>query len=263
MHALVVLPTYNEAANIEEALRRTRAASPDVEILVVDDGSPDGTADVAESIGSQIGGVYVLRRDRRLGLGDAYRAGFAWGLERGAEALVEMDADLSHDPAAVPGLLSGLVDHDVVIGSRYIPGGSVPNWGLHRRLLSWAGNRYSAMMLGLSVHDLTSGFRAYRAETLRSIDLDAVRADGYGFQIEMTFLAHQVGARILETPIRFVDRRLGESKMSGAIVAEALLLVTRWGLARPWHWLSHRGTGHRPKTASPIGVDQVRGRGAG
>src|SRR6202043_774422 len=159
------------------------------------------------------------------GLGDAYRAGFRWGLQRRFDALVEMDSGLSHDPAALPVLLAALADFDLAVGSRYIPGGSVPRWSPHRRLLSWGGNRYAALLLGLPVHDLTSGFRAYRAELLRSIDLDAVRADGYGFQIEMTYRAAQLEARIREVPIRFIDRELGTSKMSSAIVVEALVLV--------------------------------------
>ena len=193
MRVLVVLPTYNEAETVEEVLRRTRHALPAAEILVVDDGSPDGTADLAEKIGHELGGMSVLRRDRRLGLGDAYRAGFAWGLARGAEALVEMDADLSHDPAALSSLLRPLDHHDLVIGSRYIPGGSVPAWSFHRKLLSRAGNWYSRLMLGLDVADLTSGYRAYRADLLRRIDLDAVRADGYGFQIEMAYRVARAG----------------------------------------------------------------------
>ncbi len=232
MDVLVVLPTYEEVATIEEVLRRTRSAVPDATILVVDDGSPDGTADVADKVGHDIGGVNVLRRARRLGLGDAYRAGFGWGLDRHHDAMVEMDSDLSHDPGVLPDLIAALADHDLVIGSRYVPGGSVPRWAPHRRLLSRAGNWYSARMLGLPVRDLTSGFRVYRADTLRAIDLDAVRADGYGFQIEMTYRVAQVGARITEVPIRFVDREHGKSKMSGWIIAEALWLVTRWGIGR-------------------------------
>lgn len=234
MKTLVVLPTYNEVENIEDVLRRTRAALPECRILVVDDGSPDGTADLAEKLIEDLGGIDVLRRDRRQGLGDAYRAGFAWGLDHGAEALVEMDSDLSHDPAALPALLAALVDNDVVIGSRYVPGGSVPHWGVHRRFLSRGGNWYSARMLGLPVHDSTSGYRVYRSSILRSIDLGAVRADGYGFQIEMTYRAVQAGARLAEVPIRFVDRERGQSKMSMSIVVEALALVTRWGLVRRW-----------------------------
>ncbi len=232
MRVLVVLPTYNEAATIEEVLRRVRQAWPEARVLVVDDGSPDGTADLAEKVGESIGGIDVMRRDQRRGLGDAYRAGFAWGLHEGAEALVEMDSDLSHDPGALPSLIAALADHDLVIGSRYIPGGSIPNWRLHRRLLSRFGNVYSSVMLGVSVRDMTSGFRVYRAELLQAMEIETVRADGYGFQIEMTYRAAKVNARITEVPISFVDREMGKSKMSGAIVVEALLLVTRWGVGR-------------------------------
>src|SRR5262249_16382786 len=149
------------------------------EMLVVDDGSPDGTAELAEKTGAELSGVHLLRRDRRRGLGDAYRAGFAWGLERGFDALVEMDSDLSHDPAALPSRIVALDDCDLVIGSRYIPGGSVPQWSLHRRLMSWGGNWYAARALGVPVRDLTSGFRAYRADLLRRIGLSTVRAEGY------------------------------------------------------------------------------------
>jgi dolichol-phosphate mannosyltransferase len=232
MRALVVIPTYDEHSSIEEVLRRVRGAEPSADVLVVDDGSPDGTADLAEKIGKDLGQIEVLRRTTKNGLGDAYKAGFKWGLDRGYEALVEMDADLSHDPSTIPTLLGLLQDHDLVIGSRYIRGGSVPKWGVHRRLISWAGNKYSSVALGLDVHDMTSGFRAFRANILRHIELDAVKADGYGFQIEMAYLVSLVGARIVETPIRFVDRREGESKMSAAIALEALLLVTRFGLDR-------------------------------
>ncbi len=232
MRTLLILPTFNEAATIEEVLRGSRDAVADIEILVIDDGSPDGTADLAERVGEELGGVHILRRERRLGLGNAYRAGFAWGLAKDFDAMVEMDSDLSHDPASLVALLDGLVDHDVVIGSRYIAGGSIPRWGVHRRLLSWAGNRYSSLMLGLPVRDMTSGFRVYRAEVLRPIDLNDIRANGYGFQIEMTYRAARTGARIGEVPIRFIDRQAGESKMSVKTIVEALLLVTRWGVMR-------------------------------
>lgn len=232
MDTLVVLPTFNEAENIEEVLRRTRAALPDGRILVVDDGSPDGTADLACRVGDELGSVEVMRRGEPRGLGDAYRAGFAWGLGHGAEAMVEMDSDLSHDPAALPALVGALSHADLVIGSRYVAGGSIPQWALHRRLLSRGGNVYSAVMLGVPVRDMTSGFRVYRASLLADMDLDRIRADGYGFQIEMTFRAAQRGARIVEVPIRFVDREAGQSKMSSAIVVEALTLVTRWGFLR-------------------------------
>jgi dolichol-phosphate mannosyltransferase len=232
MRALVVLPTYNEAETIEEVLRRVRLACPEARVLVVDDGSPDGTADLAEKVAEGLGAIDVMRRDERRGLGEAYRAGFAWGLHEGAEALVEMDSDLSHDPGALPSLIGALADHDLAIGSRYVPGGSIPNWRLHRRLLSKFGNVYSSVMLGVPVRDMTSGYRVYRAELLRSMDIETVKADGYGFQIEMTYRAAQRGARIVEVPISFVDRELGKSKMSSTIVVEALVLVTRWGIGR-------------------------------
>lgn len=232
MGVLVVIPTFNEVATISEAIERVRAAVPSASVLVVDDGSPDGTADVAEKMSKFSSPVEVLRRTRKSGLGDAYRAGFTWGLERGFDVLVEMDADLSHDPAAIPSLLAPLGEHDLVIGSRYVPGGSVPRWAAYRRLLSWGGNHYSALMLGMPVRDLTSGFRAYRSEVLRRIRLESVHADGYGFQIEMAYRVSRSGGRIKEIPIRFVDRGEGESKMSSAIAAEALVLVTRWGLQR-------------------------------
>jgi len=232
MRTLVVIPTFNERVTIEEVLRRARSADGSPDVLVVDDGSPDGTADLVEKAAESLGGISLLRRHRKTGLGDAYRTGFRWGLERGYEALVEMDADLSHDPSAIPELIAQLADHDLVIGSRYVPGGSVPNWGAHRRLLSWGGNRYSSFALGMRIRDLTSGFRAYRAEALRGLDLESVRADGYGFQIEMAYLVSRNGGRLTEVPIRFTDRTEGESKMSTAIAVEALLLVSRLGLSR-------------------------------
>lgn len=233
MRVLVVLPTYNEAATIETVLRRVRAALPDDGVLVVDDGSPDGTADIAERIGKELGSVEVLRRPAKAGLGSAYRAGFRWGLERGWDAMVEMDSDLSHDPDALPDLVAPLSQgFDLVIGSRYVPGGSIPNWKRSRLLLSRGANIYASIVLGLPVTDSTAGFRAYRADMLRRLDLDAIRADGYGFQIEMCYRVLQHGGRVTEVPIRFVDREIGESKMSAHIVVEAFLLVAWWGAQR-------------------------------
>ena len=182
MRVLVVLPTYNEAENIDHVLRRIRAAMPDAGVLVVDDGSPDGTADLAEKLGDELGHIDVLRRTAKSGLGSAYRAGFAWGLERGWEAFVEMDADLSHEPEALPSLVAPLAEGvDLVVGSRYVPGGSIPNWRWHRRLLSQGGNVYAALLLRLHVSDSTSGFRAYRADALRRIDLE--RRAGRGIRV--------------------------------------------------------------------------------
>jgi dolichol-phosphate mannosyltransferase len=233
MDVLVVLPTYNESENINHVLRRIRSAVPAATVLVVDDASPDGTADMAEIVGKELGNIEVLRRGGKSGLGSAYRAGFRWGLDRGFDVCIEMDADLSHEPEAIPSLVAPLEEgHELVIGSRYIPGGVIPNWAWHRRLLSRGGNLYASTLLGLGVADATAGFRAYAATLLRRLDLDAVRAEGYGFQIEMTYEAKKAGASILEVPIRFVDRVEGESKMSTFIVVEALGLVTLWGVER-------------------------------
>jgi dolichol-phosphate mannosyltransferase len=231
---LVVIPTYNESENIERVLHKVRGALPDASVLVVDDGSPDGTGDMAEKLGGEIGNIEVLRRTEKAGLGSAYRAGFRWGLDRGYEVCVEMDADLSHDPDALPALVAPLEGGGVelVIGSRYVPGGSIPKWAWHRRLLSRGGNVYASALLGLGVTDSTAGFRAYAATVLKRIALDRIRAEGYGFQIEMTYQAKRAGASIVEVPIRFVDRTEGESKMSTFIVVEALGLVTWWGIQR-------------------------------
>ena len=233
MDVLVVLPTYNESDNIGHVLHRIRGALPDATVLVVDDGSPDGTADAAEVLGKELGNVEVMRREAKSGLGSAYRAGFRWGLDRGFDACIEIDADLSHEPEALPSLVRPVSGGaELVIGSRYVRGGVIPNWAWHRRLLSRGGNIYASTLLGLGVADATAGFRCYAASLLRRIDLDQVRAEGYGFQIEMTYAARRAGARILEVPIRFVDRVEGESKMSSHIVIEAFLLVAWWGLRR-------------------------------
>ncbi|HEY7916219.1 MAG TPA: polyprenol monophosphomannose synthase [Acidimicrobiales bacterium] len=233
MDVLVVLPTYNESENIERVLRRIRDSLTAATVLVVDDGSPDGTAEIAERLGKELGSIEVMRRHRKSGLGSAYRAGFRWGLERDFDACVEMDADLSHEPEALPDLVGALSDScELAVGSRYIPGGAIPNWAWHRRLLSRGGNVYASALLGLGVADSTSGFRVYSATVLRRIDLDRIRADGYGFQIEMTYQAKRAGASVVEVPIRFVDRVDGQSKMSMFIVVEALALVTWWGAQR-------------------------------
>jgi len=233
VQVLVVIPTYNESENIDRVLRRVRGALPDATVLVVDDGSPDGTGDIAEKVGTEIGNIELLRRTEKSGLGSAYRAGFRWGLDRGFDVCIEMDADLSHDPDALPDLVAPLgKGFELVIGSRYVPGGSIPNWAWHRRLLSRGGNVYASTLLGLGVTDSTSGFRAYSASVLNRIALDNIRAEGYGFQIEMTYQAKRAGAPIVEVPIRFVDRTEGESKMSMIIVVEALGLVTWWGIQR-------------------------------
>jgi dolichol-phosphate mannosyltransferase len=226
-----VLPTYNEAENIAEILRRARAAVPGAAILVVDDSSPDDTAGIALAMAAEVGAVDILSRPQKSGLGSAYRDGFKWGRERGFDVLVEMDSDFSHDPADLPRLLKGVDDGaDLVIGSRYVRGGEIPHWPWHRRALSKYGNRYSSAMLRLEVRDLTAGYRAYRGEMLDRIDIDAVRAEGYGFQVEMTYFVANAGGSIVEIPIKFVDRVRGTSKMSSAIVVEAMGLVTWWGI---------------------------------
>jgi dolichol-phosphate mannosyltransferase len=231
MRTLIVLPTYQEAANVAAVLRRVRAATPAACVLVVDDGSPDGTADLAAAVASELGGIELIRRESKMGLGTAYRAGFQWGLDRDFEIIVEMDADLSHDPADLARLLAAVEDGaDLALGSRYIAGGSIPSWSVYRRTLSKQGNRYAAMMLRLPVADATSGFRAYRAAMLAELDLRTVMADGYGFQIELVHRVARRGGRIVEVPIRFTERVRGRSKMSGRIVAEALFLVTWWGV---------------------------------
>jgi dolichol-phosphate mannosyltransferase len=229
---LIVLPTYNEANTIADVLRRIRAAAGPVDVLVVDDSSPDGTADLAEAMGREVGGVEVLRRPAKAGLGSAYRAGFRLGLERGYDILMEMDADLSHDPATVPELIEAVESGgaDLAIGTRYMPGGSIPDWPWYRRAISRLGCLYARVALGISARDATSGFRAYAREALAEIDLDRVAADGYGFQVEMAYLMERNGGRVVEVPIEFRDRTLGHSKMSSRIVVEALVLVTWWGL---------------------------------
>jgi dolichol-phosphate mannosyltransferase len=231
VRTLVITPTYVEAENVDEFLRRARAALPSADILVVDDNSPDGTADVAEATASELGGIDVLRRPAKQGLGSAYRAGFAIGLDKGYDALVQIDADLSHDPAVLPNLLREVESGaDLAIGSRYVPGGEIPHWPWFRRALSRYGNRYAAFVLGTRVKDATSGYRVYRAGTLKAIDYATTRAKGYGFQIETEYRVHVWGGRIAEVPIVFTDRVRGYSKMTWFIFAEELLLVTWWGI---------------------------------
>jgi dolichol-phosphate mannosyltransferase len=231
VRTLIVLPTFNEADNIVEVLQRLRAVVPEASVLVVDDSSPDGTADLVEKVAEEIGDVSVMRRPAKSGLGSAYRDGFRHGLAAGYDVMVEMDSDLSHDPAALPSLLAAAADGAALaLGSRYIPGGSIPDWSWHRRALSRWGNRYAAAVLGIDVNDATSGYRAYRAEALAGIDFHTVQADGYGFQVEMAYRVLASGGRIVEVPISFTDRVRGESKMSSRIVVEALVLVTWWAI---------------------------------
>ena len=230
MRTLVVMPTYDEAPNIAEVLGRVRTAAPGVDLLVVDDSSPDGTAELARQAAAELGQIDVEVRDRKDGLGNAYRHGFRLGMERGYEVLVQMDADLSHDPDALPSLLQALEGGaDAVIGSRYVPGGSVPHWPWYRRALSRYGNAYACAVLGMSVRDATAGFRAYRVGVLEDIDVFSTRAKGYGFQIETAYRVSRSGRHLTEVPITFTDRVRGYSKMSLTVAAEELLLVTWWG----------------------------------
>src|SRR4051794_35536628 len=231
MRTLVVIPTYEEAVNIPELLPRIRTAAPDVDLLIVDDNSPDGTAKLVQSISDELGQIDVMVRHEKAGLGSAYRAGFAIGIERGYDVLVQMDADLSHDPAAIMPLVGALDDSvGMTIGSRYIPGGSIPHWPWYRRALSRYGNLYTRFALGLDARDLTSGFRAWKTTTLQQIDYDSTHATGYLFQMEMAYRVVQHGQQVAEVPITFTDRVRGNSKMSGAVIFEELTLVTWWGL---------------------------------
>jgi dolichol-phosphate mannosyltransferase len=222
----VVVPTFNEADNLDALVRGVRAAVPEATVLVVDDNSADGTADLAVELDDEVGCVDVLRRPYKAGLGAAYRAGFRLALDGGAEIVVQMDADLSHDPATLPALVT-IIEHgaDAVIGSRYVPGGVTENWPWQRRALSRWANRYVAGVLGLAVNDSTAGFRAYSAAALERMQFETVRAEGYGFQVEMTYRIVRIGGKVVEFPITFRDRTAGQSKMSGNIVSEALLLV--------------------------------------
>ena len=233
MRTVIVMPTYNEADNIEPMLRALRDAVPDADVLVVDDNSPDGTAELADTLGAELGGIRVLRLPGKKGLGAAYRHGFAEVLADGSpyECVVTMDADFSHDPNVIPRMIR-LIDAgaDAVIGSRYVPGGNTVDWPAHRRLLSRWGNRYTSFVLRLQVRDCTSGFRTYRSDALRAIDTATTAAEGYAFLTELVRRLVRNGATVMETPIVFADRTRGTSKMSGRIIAESMLLVTRWGL---------------------------------
>lgn len=227
MRPIIVIPTYNEADNIKTLVQMVFAQPVDVHVLIVDDNSPDGTGRIANALvdaPESKGRVHVLHRLTKDGLGRAYLAGFAWALERGYEAVIEMDADLSHDPLYLPHFIEAAENADVVIGSRYLNGISVINWPLRRILLSWGANRYVQAITRLRVHDCTSGFRLYRAPVLRAIDLPSVRSNGYSFQVEMTFRAQTAGFRIVETPIIFTERRAGHSKMSKGVILESMLM---------------------------------------
>lgn len=229
----VVLPTYNEAENLEAISAAILAALPDATLFVVDDGSPDGTGALADRLAAADPRVRVRHRVRKEGLGRAYADAFPVALAEGAGIVVQMDADFSHDPAVLPALVRPIVrgDADLVIGSRYVRGGGVEDWGLGRRIVSRGGSLFARIVLGLSPHDLTGGFKAWRGSTLGAIRFDGIHAGGYVFQIEMTYRATRDGARVVEVPIRFRDRQAGRSKMSRRIIVEALVVVLRLRLA--------------------------------
>ncbi|HEY7045463.1 MAG TPA: polyprenol monophosphomannose synthase [Nocardioidaceae bacterium] len=226
---LVIIPTYNEAENLELVVDRVRASAPALDVLVVDDASPDGTGDIADKIARHDASVHVLHRAEKTGLGAAYLAGFTWGLDAGYDVLIEMDADGSHLPEQLPRLLDALPGADLVLGARWVPGGRVVNWPRRREWLSRGGNTYARALLGLGLHDATGGFRAFRRTTLEGIDLSDVSSQGYCFQVDLARRTLAAGFRVVEVPITFVERVYGESKMTGEVVREALVKVTAWG----------------------------------
>lgn len=226
---LVIVPTYNEVDNLAAAVAAVRAAVPAADILVADDNSPDGTGDLADRLATADPQVHVLHRAGKAGLGAAYIAGFQWALGRDYGVIVEMDADGSHDAAHLPAMLAALADADLVIGSRWVPGGSVVNWPWSRKVISQGGNLYTRLALGIGVRDATGGYRAFRRTVLEKLPLQEVASQGYCFQVDLTWRTAQAGFRIAEVPITFRERERGESKMSGSIVREAFLRVTQWG----------------------------------
>lgn len=228
--ALVIIPTYNEAENIKPIVSRVRAAVPEADILVADDNSPDGTGKLADEIAATDDQVHVLHRKGKEGLGAAYLAGFRWGMDHDYGVLVEMDADGSHQPEELPRLLTALKGADLVLGSRWVPGGRVVNWPKSREMISRGGSTYSRLLLGLQTRDVTGGYRAFRTETLQGIGLDEVASQGYCFQVDLARRAIEAGFHVVEVPITFVDREIGDSKMSRDILVEALWRVTAWGV---------------------------------
>jgi dolichol-phosphate mannosyltransferase len=234
---LVVIPTYNERENLGPILDRLHKVLPDVHVLVVDDGSPDGTGELADERAAANDHVHVLHRTEKAGLGAAYIAGFRWGLAREYNTIVEMDADGSHAPEDLPRLLDAVGDADLAIGSRYVPGGAVVNWPLKRQVLSRGANIYSQVALGMRTRDITAGFRAYRRPVLEKLALDEVNSHGYCFQIDLTIRTADAGFEIVEVPITFTEREIGESKMDGSIIREAFLRVATWGAERRWQQL--------------------------
>ncbi len=244
---LVVIPTYNEVANLPKIVARLRASVPEAHILVADDNSPDGTARVADDLAAADDHIHVMHRLGKEGLGAAYLAGFSWALDNGYDVVVEMDADGSHQPEQLPLLLDALRDADLVLGSRYVPGGSVVNWPKSREMLSRGGNWYTRRALRIPLMDATGGYRAFRASTLRALDLDGVGSAGYIFQVDLAHRTLAKGLRVTEVPIEFVEREVGDSKMNRKIVSEALWRVTVWGARERVHQVRTAWTDRRTK----------------
>ena len=232
MKTLIIIPTYNELENLPSLLEEIFSYAPETDVLIVDDHSPDGTGELAERMSAEDSRVHVLHRSGKLGLGTAYIAGFKDALANGYEAVFEMDADFSHDPRYLPDFLGKIEEADLVIGSRYIPGGSTPNWSLLRRFISGGGNIFARTVLGLKVRDCTAGYRCYRREVLESVGFETIRSQGYGFQVEMAYRVERQGFKIVEIPIVFMDRRVGKSKMSHAIFVEGFVNVIRARFAK-------------------------------
>lgn len=233
MKTLIIIPTYNEIENLQSLLTGIFSYAPETHILIVDDNSPDGTGKLADEMSAEDSRISVMHRTGKLGLGTAYIAGFKYAIEHAYDAAFEMDADFSHDPKYLPDFLKAIENADLVIGSRYIKGGSTPNWSPLRRIISGGGNIYARLILGISVHDCTAGYRCYRREVLENLGLDTVQAQGYAFQVEMAYRVFKKGYRIVETPIVFMDRRLGKSKMSGNIFIEGFINVLRLRFNKP------------------------------
>ncbi|GAA4035983.1 polyprenol monophosphomannose synthase [Arthrobacter methylotrophus] len=243
MRVLTIIPTYNELESLPKTLGRLRVAVPASDVLVVDDNSPDGTGQLADSIAAEDSQVHVLHRKGKEGLGAAYVAGFKWGMAAGYDVLVEMDADGSHQPEQLPLLLDAINDGaDLAMGSRWVPGGGTVNWPLYRQAISRTGSTYARIMLGLKIKDITGGYRAFRRSTLEALKLDQVESVGYGFQVDLAWRVAKLGLKIVERPITFVERELGASKMSGNIVVEAMINVTKWGMASRWAALTRKKT---------------------
>lgn len=257
---LVIIPTYNEADNVSGIVARLRAAVPESDVLIADDNSPDGTGEIADRISADDGAVHVLHRRGKEGLGAAYLAGFSWGIERGYGLLVEMDADGSHQPEQLPMLLRAAAGADLVLGSRWVPGGRVPNWPKSREVISRCGNLWTQLALGIRLKDATGGYRVFRRATLQGIDLDDVASAGYCFQVDLAWRTIRRGFRVREVPITFVEREYGNSKMSRGIVLEALIRTTLWGARHRLQQLGGivGGFRHGGESGSTAAVDAAK-----